>query len=113
MNNFGRDVQKAVDELIIKHKLTNSSGEPIVDIHHIDLNYKENQAYIKFKDSNSTAAQIKLDAVVSVCDKALLSRNGYRQLAAVVPILFHEYLVTDCRGKINELINASNTNRNF
>ena len=106
LNSFGRDVQKAVDELIIKHKLTNSSGEPIVDICHIDLNYKENQACIKFKDSNPTATQTKLDAVIWVCDEALLGRDGYRHLAAIVPILFREYLVTDRRNRINELINV-------
>jgi hypothetical protein len=44
--------------------------------------------------------------VVHACDEALLSRDGYRHLAAVVPILFREYLVADRRNKINELINA-------
>ncbi|RGB22162.1 hypothetical protein C1646_678031 [Rhizophagus diaphanus] len=29
-NSFRRDVQKAVDELIVKHKLTNLSGKPIL-----------------------------------------------------------------------------------
>src|SRR6185312_14037195 len=32
-------------------------------------------------------------------------RDGYRHLAAVIPILFREYLVTDRRNRINELIN--------
>ncbi len=41
-NSFGKDVQKAVDELIIKHKLINSSGEPIVHLRHIGFDYKEN-----------------------------------------------------------------------
>ena len=44
--------------------------------------------------------------MVRACDEALLSRDGYRHLAAVVPILFREYLVADRRNKINELINA-------
>jgi len=77
LNSFGRDIQKAVDELIVKHKLTNSSGEPILHIRHIDFDYKENQACIKFKDSNPIATQTKLDAVVCVCDEALLGRDGY------------------------------------
>ena len=106
MNSFGRDIQKAVDELIVKHKLTNSSGEPILHIRHIDFDYKENQACIKFKDSNPIATQTKLDAVVCVCDEALLGRDGYWHLAAAVPTLFREYLVANRRNEINELINA-------
>jgi hypothetical protein len=35
-----------------------------------------------------------------------LGHDGYRHLAAVVPILFREYLVAERRNKINELINA-------
>jgi hypothetical protein len=106
LNSFGRDVQKAIDELIIKHKLSNLSGEPIVHIRHIEFDYKENQAYIKFKDPNFTTTQTRLDAIVHVCDEAVLGRDGYRNLAAIVPTLFREYLVADRRNKINELINA-------
>ena len=105
-NSFGKDVKKSVDELIVKHKLTNLSGEPIVNLHHIGFDYKENQAYIKFKDSNPITQAKQLDAVVRVCDEALLSRDGYRHLAAVVPTLFREYLVADRRNEINKLINA-------
>jgi hypothetical protein len=97
-------VKKAVDELIVKHKLTNSSGEPIVHLHHMEFDYKENRACIKFKDPNNFSAT--LDAIVCVCDEAVLGRDGYRNLAAVVPTLFREYLVADRRNKINELMNA-------
>ncbi|CAB4428150.1 unnamed protein product [Rhizophagus irregularis] len=105
-NSFGSDVQKAVNQLIVKHKLTNSSGQPIVYIRCIELDYKENQIYVKFKDSNPATTQTRLDAVVRVCDEALLCRDGYRHLAAVVPFLFREYLVADRRNEINKLINT-------
>lgn len=72
----------------------------------IELDYKENQVYIKFKDSNPATTQTRLDAVVRVCDEALLCRDGYRHLAAVVPFLFREYLVADRRNEINKLINT-------
>ena len=99
-------MQKAANKLIFKHKSINSSGQPIVYINHIGLNYKENQVCIKFKDSNPITIQTGLDAVVRVCDEALISRDGYRHLSAVVPDLFREYLVADRRNKINEQINA-------
>lgn len=86
--------------------MTNLSGEPIVHIRRIEFDYKENQANIKFKDPNFTTTQTRLDAIVRVCDEAVLGRDGYRNLAAVVPTLFREYLVADRRNKINELINA-------
>ncbi|GES91544.1 hypothetical protein GLOIN_2v1481704 [Rhizophagus clarus] len=104
--SFGSEVQKAVNQLVVKHKLINSSGQPIVYIRCIELDYKENQVYIRFKDSNPTmTTQTRLDAVVRVCDKALLCRDGYRHLAAVVPFLFREYLVSDRRNEINKIIN--------
>ena len=73
---------------------------------HIEFDYKENQACIKFKNSNPITTQLKLDAIVRVCDEALLSRDGYRHLAAVVLTLFREYLVANRRNEINDLINS-------
>ena len=105
-NSFGNDVQKAVDQLIIKHKLTNSSGQPVVYVRCIELDFKEDKLCIKFKDPNPAITQIRLDAVVRACDEALLSHDGYRHLAAVALILFREYLVANHRNEINKLINA-------
>ncbi|POG73827.1 hypothetical protein GLOIN_2v1826762 [Rhizophagus irregularis DAOM 181602=DAOM 197198] len=107
LNSFGRDVQKAIDELIIKHKLTNLSGEPIVHLCYIELDYKEDQqAYIKFKNpNNSSAIQTRVDAIVRFCDEAVLGRDGYRNLAAVVPTLFREYLFANRLNEMNELMN--------
>lgn len=106
LSSFGNDVQNAVNQLIVKHKLTDSSGQQIVYIRSIDLDYKENQVHIKFKDLDSTTNQTRLDAVVRACDEALLGRDGYRHLAAVVPTLFREYLVANRRNEINKIINA-------
>ncbi|PKY30620.1 hypothetical protein RhiirB3_447790 [Rhizophagus irregularis] len=106
-NSFRRDVQKAVDELIVKHKLTNLSGEPILYLQHIGFDCKENQVCINFKDSNSMTIQTKLDAIVRVCDEALLSRDGYRHLAAVVPSLFQD--IDQFNGDNNSDERASDT----
>ncbi|RHZ79560.1 hypothetical protein Glove_144g138 [Diversispora epigaea] len=103
LKNFGKDVKKTVDELIVKHKLTDSSEQSIICSHYIEFEYKENQIQIKFKNLDS---KIRLDAVVRVYDEALLGRDGYRHLAAVIPSLFREYLVADRRNEINKLINA-------
>ena len=105
-NSFGNDVQKAVNQLIVKHKLTDSSGQQIVYIRGVELDYKENQVHIKFKNLDSTSDQTKLDAVVRACDEALLGRDGYRHLASVVSTLFREYLVANRRNEINEIINS-------
>ena len=105
-NSFGNDVQNAVNQLIVKHKLTDSSGQQIVHMRSVELDFKENQVHIGFKNLDFTNYQIRLDAVVRACDEALLGRDGYRHLAAVVPTLFREYLVANRRNKINEIINA-------
>jgi hypothetical protein len=73
---------------------------------YIELDHKENQVYIKFGDSNSITTQTRLDSMVRVCDEAFLGRDEYRQLAAVAPNLFREYLVANRRNEINELINS-------
>ncbi|CAG8817533.1 27307_t:CDS:2, partial [Gigaspora margarita] len=61
-------------------------------------------ACIKFKNSNFTT-QARLDAIVYVYDEALLDRDGYKSLVAVVPTLFCEYLIANYRNKINKLMN--------
>ncbi|EXX73391.1 hypothetical protein RirG_060650 [Rhizophagus irregularis DAOM 197198w] len=60
-------------------------------MHYIEFDYKENQTYIKFENSNSTTIQTSLDSIIRVCDEAFLGHNGYRHLAAVVPILFRNF----------------------
>ncbi|PKK57132.1 hypothetical protein RhiirC2_798618 [Rhizophagus irregularis] len=105
-NSFRRDVQKAVDELIVKHKLTNLSGELILYLQHIGFDCKENQVCINFKDSNSMTIQTKLDAIVCIYNKALLSRDRYRHLAAVVPSLFY---IDQFNGNNNSDKRASDT----
>jgi len=106
LSSFGNDVQNVVNQLIVKHKLTNSSGQQILYVRNIEFDYKENQVHIRFKDLDFTTNQTRLDAVVRACDEALLGRDGYRYLAAVVPTLFREYLVSNRRNEINKIINA-------
>ncbi len=62
--------------------------------------------YMLTSNSNPITTQLQLDAIVRVCDEALLSRDGYRHLAAVVPTLFREYLVANHQNEINHLINT-------
>ncbi|RIB07881.1 hypothetical protein C2G38_2213141 [Gigaspora rosea] len=87
-----------------RHKLTDLLGKPIVHLQSINLNLKNKPIQIKFKDSSFTT-QIRLDSVIRACDEALLDRDGYRHLAAVIPTLFREYLVANRQNKINMLIN--------
>ncbi|RIA79913.1 hypothetical protein C1645_839650 [Glomus cerebriforme] len=70
-----------------------------------EYNYLEERA-CRMEHLDFTTTQTRLDAVVHVYNEALLGRDGYWHLAAVTPILFHEYLVADHQNKINELINA-------
>ncbi|PKK64460.1 hypothetical protein RhiirC2_787463 [Rhizophagus irregularis] len=86
--SFGRDVQKAVDELIVKHKLTNLSGELILYLQHIGFNCKENQVCINFKDSNSMTIQTKLDVYIDTLVNNYEVENGaYHSLSTLLKIL--------------------------
>ncbi|CAH1771294.1 163_t:CDS:1, partial [Entrophospora sp. SA101] len=88
-NSFGKDAYDNINKIITKHRLTNSINQQIVYVCNIELEYNGNQVFIKF---NPTTNQARLDAVVCACDKALLGCDGYRNLAAVVPNIYHEYL---------------------
>ncbi|GBC52211.2 hypothetical protein GLOIN_2v1787271 [Rhizophagus irregularis DAOM 181602=DAOM 197198] len=61
----------------------------------------------QLQNSNSMTIQTKLDAIVRVCDEALLSRDGYRHLAAVVPSLFQD--IDQFNGDNNSDKRASDT----
>ncbi|CAJ0645363.1 6369_t:CDS:2 [Entrophospora sp. SA101] len=102
-NSFGKDAYDNINKIITKHRLTNSINQQIVYVCNIELEYNGNQVFIKF---NPTTNQARLDAVVCACDKALLDHDGYLNLAAVVPNIYHEYLVAERRNEINEIINS-------
>jgi hypothetical protein len=56
---------------------------------------------------------IKIDAIVRACDKLLLSRNGYQQLATIKICLIHKYLIANRRIEITNLINKDIRIRTF
>jgi len=79
-----------------------SESENLIHIRNIELEDEHNIINIKY---NSILDPIKLDAYVRACDEALLSRDGYRRLAAVEPRLIREYQVAQRRIEITNLIN--------
>ena len=81
--------------------MVSESGEPI-HVHNMELEYEDRIINIKF---NSTSNLTKLNALVYACDEALLSRDGYRRLAAVDAQLIREYQIAQRRIEITKLMN--------
>ncbi|POG66794.1 hypothetical protein GLOIN_2v1801857 [Rhizophagus irregularis DAOM 181602=DAOM 197198] len=99
--SFGRDTYKKVKNLILKHRMVSESEEPIC-IRSIELENGNNIINIKY---NSLLDLTRLNAYVRVCNEALLSRDGYRRLAAIEARLIREYQVAHRRIEITKLIN--------
>ena len=54
---------------------------------------------------NKNIEPAKLDSVVRACDESLLSRDGYRRLAAIESHLIREYRIGEQRNNITNNIN--------
>ncbi|CAG8779531.1 9751_t:CDS:1, partial [Cetraspora pellucida] len=60
---------------------------------------------LNYQPFNEETELFKLDATVRACDESLLSRDGYRRLAAVEPQLIREHQVAERRIEITNIMN--------
>ncbi|CAG8735519.1 4066_t:CDS:2, partial [Cetraspora pellucida] len=72
---------------------------------HVELNINESPIKFQNVDSKKSNLQI-LDSIVRACDELLISHDGYRKLAAVMPEMEREYKVEKRRQEITETVNA-------
>jgi len=85
--------------------MTTKSGQPIVHIRKIELDFNGETIVLTYKSSDKESELTKIDAVVRACDESLLARDGYQRLAAVETSLIRKYLIANRRVKITNLIN--------
>jgi hypothetical protein len=103
--SLGKESGKAIDSLIKKHQMTTKTGQSIVHIRKIELEFNGETIFLTYKPSNKESEITKIDAIVRACDESLLARDGYRRLAAVETSLIREYLIANRRIEITNLIN--------
>ncbi|CAG8551588.1 3826_t:CDS:2, partial [Scutellospora calospora] len=80
--SFGKDSKKELLALITQHRLIAEDEQPIVHVHNIQLDFNDEIIKLNYQPFNKNIKLSKLDAIVRACDESLLSRDGYRRLAA-------------------------------
>ncbi|CAG8497050.1 11763_t:CDS:1, partial [Cetraspora pellucida] len=79
--------------------------QPVVHVCSVQLDINSEVVKLNYQPFNKEIELLKLDATVRACDESLLSRDGYRRLAAVEPQLIREYQVAARRIEITNLMN--------
>ncbi|RHZ68619.1 hypothetical protein Glove_294g123 [Diversispora epigaea] len=99
---FSKDAEQKLLPLIKKHQLTNITEQPVISIKNIELDFNGEIINLIY---NKNIEPAKLDSVVRACDESLLSRDGYRRLAAIESHLICEYCIGEQRNNITNNIN--------
>jgi hypothetical protein len=100
---FGKDSEQELSSLIIKHRMTTKTGQPIVHVRNIELDFNGETINLSYQHDSDEPK--KLDAIVRACDESLLARDGYRRLSAVESHLTREYRIEQHRIEITSIMN--------
>lgn len=101
--SLGKESGKVIKSLIEKHQMTIKKSQPIISLQKIELDYNGETIILNYESQKNNLS--KIDAIVRACDESLLSRDGYRRLAAVESCLLREYLIANRRIEITNLVN--------
>jgi len=99
---FGKDSVQELSSLIKKHHMTTETGQPIVYVRNIELDFNGETINMSYQHNIEPK---KLDAIVRACDESLLARDGYRRLSAVDCHLIREYRIEKHRIEITNTMN--------
>ena len=98
LQTLASDIYNRVESALNLHNFYDSK------LAHVEL--RVNGSPIRFQDINLKKPNYKiLDSTVRACDELLVSRDGYRRLAAVMPEMEREYEVEKCRHEITKTMN--------
>ena len=75
--SLGKKSEKVINSLIKKHKMTTKTGQPIIHIRKIELDFNGETIILTYEPPNIESEIIKIDAIVRAYDESLLMRNGY------------------------------------
>ncbi|CAG8556618.1 8299_t:CDS:2 [Diversispora eburnea] len=71
--------------IIWKENNSEWTNQPIVHLRKIELDFNGESIILNYKSPNKKNKLNKINSIVRACDKSLLARDGYRQLAAIEP----------------------------
>ncbi|CAG8651606.1 2974_t:CDS:2, partial [Cetraspora pellucida] len=95
-----KDLNIQTAELFHNHQFVNLSGNNIVRLESAKLKIANTDITLDYQLKNENQKQY-YSSLVQVCDKMLISRDGYRKLAAIDTNMVREYLVEQQRIDIN------------
>lgn len=98
-----KDLNIQVVELFRNHQFIDSSGTNIVKLESIKLSIANKAITLDYLTENKDK-QKHYTSLVRICDEALISRDGYRKLAAIDPSMVREHLIEQRRKEINDQI---------
>ena len=78
----------------------NSSDEPVLQ--EIRFNVQNKNYLADYRDKNKEKENQRIDAFTKVIDQGPISRDAYRNLAALQPELSRNRIILNARKRINE-----------
>jgi len=102
----GKNIAAQTLTILKENKFTSSSEEIIATIESIILKINGEIVELHFDSKNTTDYIQHLDSIIRACDETLISRDGYRRLAQVVPNLIREYAIEKRRNEITKIMKA-------
>jgi len=100
------DIQAQIGSVLEKHQLSSHSSQSDVVLKSVDLEISTNNILLKFSSGEDSATILQnCNSIVRICDDQLISREAYRQLAAVYPALVREHVIERQRHEITASMN--------
>ncbi|CAB4437992.1 unnamed protein product [Rhizophagus irregularis] len=93
---LAKDIEKESKIILKQQNFDNTK------IRYIELEIGDEIVGIDLSEVNLDFTRVRQDAVVCACDEALISRDGYRHLAAISPNLEREYQISNRRNEISK-----------
>ncbi|RGB36544.1 hypothetical protein C1646_758016 [Rhizophagus diaphanus] len=96
INLLAKDIEKESKIILKQQNFDNTK------IQYIKFEIGDEIVGIDLSEVNLDFIRVRQDAVICACDKALISRDGYRHLAAISSNLEREYQISNRRNKISK-----------
>jgi hypothetical protein len=96
IKSLAKDIEEESQAILKRQNFDNTK------IRYIELEIGDEVVGIDLSKVNLDFTRIRQDAIVRACDEALISRDGYRNLAAINPNLEREYQISNRRNDISK-----------
>jgi hypothetical protein len=102
----GKDIAAQTSDIFKKNKFISASEEIIATIDSIILKINGEVVELHFSSNDVNNTKQHLDSIIRACDETLISRDGYRRLAQVIPNLIREHAIEKHRNEITKSMSA-------